>query len=90
MSIEQRFAVFHRDNPHVLVALTNLALLKKKEGLLPRIGVKSLFEILRNNPKFWTHGKPYKLDNSFTAAYGALLLEVPELEGFIRVRKRAS
>lgn len=85
-SLADRFAEFHRHNPHVADALEALAAqwLARHE----RVGVKSLYERLRWESGVRTDGRPYVLNNSWTAFYARLILDRrPEWAGRIIVRR---
>lgn len=91
-SIDQRFAEFWRDNPHVWDELKRLAFERLASGS-KRIGVKALWEELRASLiKIEAGGLgagDYKLNNDFTALYARKLIQNhPELAAVIEVRKR--
>lgn len=85
-SLDQRFAEFHKENPHVLTEMLKLARRELDKGV-KRIGAKALWEDLRSWLK--TTGQPYKLNNSYTAIYARKLVQIePRLDGVIEFRKR--
>jgi len=89
-TIDERFAAFHKANPHVYSVLKKEALRMKWLGF-KKFGMKSLFEVLRWQSGIQTQGEPWKLNNDFTACYARkLMAEVPALEGFFEVRERKS
>lgn len=89
--IDDRFAAFHRANPHVYTALKNLALFYKRTMGFDRMGMKALWERLRFGYIETTGDDGYKLNNDFTACYARLLMaNEPELEGFFELRERKS
>lgn len=84
-SIAERFAEFHRENPHVADALEQLA--DRTLAGNPRVSTKALVEYLRWETGIATGGNRYKLDNSFSAFYSReLLRRRPEWEGRIELR----
>lgn len=86
-SIEQRFADFHRDNPHVLVEMRRCALERIAHGN-KRISAKALWEELRESIRLKKLGN-WKLDNSLTALFArALIAAEPALAGVIELRQR--
>jgi hypothetical protein len=86
-SIDARFAQFHAANPHVLAELLRLAR-QLLDGGATRIGVKSLWERCRESIRA-SRVEEYKLDNSLTAPYARLMLELePRLVGVIEIRQR--
>ena len=90
-SLEARFADFTHDNPHVMPEMLALARQKLARGQ-KRIGVKALWEELREHLRVKQLGD-YALNNSFTAlAARELIRMLPALEGVIelRVRKAAT
>lgn len=87
-TIQERFEAFHAANPHVYVALRNLAVSYKRAGARHG-GMKMLFEVLRYRSALRTQGDPYKLNNVFTPLYARLLMErEAELAGFFELRER--
>lgn len=88
-SIDERFRLFHAENPHVLNEMYRIARAKITAGAT-RIGVKALWEELRESLRVQKQGD-FKLDNSFTAPYARALIDAaPELGEFIEIRTRHS
>jgi len=86
-SIDDRCAEFHKANPHVLEEMLRLARERVAHGAT-RIGIKSLWEELRERLRVLKTGE-YKLNNSYTAIYGRMLVErAPELEPLVEIRRR--
>jgi hypothetical protein len=86
MSLPERFAQFHADNPHVADALEALAAQWFAAGN-ERGSTKAFIERLRWESGIRTQGGEYRLDNSLTAFYSRLLLERrPEWAGRILTR----
>jgi hypothetical protein len=87
VSIEDDFADFHRDNPHVYVRLRALALRLKDRGR-PFYGIKALTEIVRFEQAMETTDPDYKINNNYTALYARMLMDLePELRDFFRTRR---
>lgn len=85
-SLEARFSRFHRENPDVYAELLALALAGRRRGL-KRLGIGSLFEVIRWNRALATVGEPFKLNNSYRSRYARLLMErEPELAGVFETR----
>lgn len=85
-TIAERFDAFHERNPHVADALEALA----DQWLLlhDRVGMKALFERLRWESGIQTAGDVWRLNNSFTALYGRLLISRrPEWADAINTRE---
>lgn len=85
-TIDDRFVAFHAANPDVYEELRALALSGARRGLR-RLGIKSLFEVVRWNRALATRGEPWKLNNDFTSRYSRLLMDQePELDGIFELR----
>jgi hypothetical protein len=88
--IAERFNRFNAENPHVFKSIERRALELYQAGV-NWIGVKSLCEQLRGDPALETSGRPWKIDNSFTALIGReLIARHPELAAVIETRNRKS
>lgn len=88
-SIDQKFAAFHRDNPHVYATLVRLAREAKRAGKT-KVGVKALWERMRWDLWLATaHGADEpKLDNNFTSRFARLIDErEPDLRGLFETRR---
>lgn len=88
-SIDERFIIFHAQNPHVYEALVKLARIAKEAGC-KRIGISLLFEKLRWDYLVSTDRgtERYKLNNVFRSRYARLIMkENPDLNGFITIRE---
>ncbi len=101
-SLEDRFADFHRLNPHVGAEMLRLARARLDRGET-FISVKALWEELRVSLSIAEDGgagplgavqdrtpdAAYKLNNSYTALYARLMIKLePRLERVIEIRKR--
>ena len=85
-SIRERFERFHAANPAVYYELEALAASVWNSGRR-RIGIKTLFEVLRYSYWIRTSGDRFRLNNNFTAHYSrALLAAHPEWEGLFELR----
>ena len=87
MSIQQRFNLFHRENPHVYQAIRTLALSMKRKGHATW-SIKAIFEILRWSYAMTTTDQDFKLPNDYHSRYARLVMDQePELEGFFETRE---
>jgi hypothetical protein len=87
VSIEDDFADFHRDNPHVYAELRALALRIKARGR-EVYGIGALAEVLRFHRAMETTDPDYKINNNYRALYARLLMDrEPELRDFFRTRR---
>jgi hypothetical protein len=87
LTIEARFAEFHRRNPHVYQALLSLALAEVAQGARV-VRTKHLFEQLRSQGCATVNapGEAYRLNNIYTRCYARLLDQHPQLTGRIPMR----
>jgi len=87
-TIEQRFALFHRDNPEIYVELVDLARVAKGHGRT-RIGIRHLWEVMRWN-RFIKTNRPdgdFKLNDHFHSRYVRLIIaENPDLASIFETR----
>lgn len=86
--VAERFAAFHKANPHVYVELRRLALEAKARGL-KKLGMRALYEVLRWNDTD-TVGGAFKLNNDLCARYARMLEAEPELTGMFELRELRS
>ena len=86
-TLAERFATFHRENPHVYVELVRLARVLKSRGH-KKVGIAMLFEQLRWQYAMTTSDMSgYKLNNSYRAHYARLIMEKEtDLEGIFETR----
>jgi len=88
-SIETRFNLFHKANPHVYRMIRQIALDLKLTGH-KRMGMKAIFERLRWLYMVQTKGDVFKLNNNYTSHYARLIMaQEPELAGFFETREHA-
>ena len=91
LTIDERFAAFHKQNPHIYRKLVNLCR-EVKAARHETYSVKALFERLR----WWHHielksKEPFLLNNDYTARYArAIMLCEPDLKDFFETRKLRS
>lgn len=86
--LERAFAEFHRDNPVVYRELEQRALARVRNGAT-RIGMKSLWEALRDFPPADTVGWPFRFNNNHVSLYARLLIfRNPKLADVIKLRER--
>lgn len=89
-TIEERFYRFHQANPHVWAELWQLAQEYKASGAR-RIGVKALWEQLRERLRVKYPDGGYKLNNDFTGSFARALVQAdPQLADLIELRQRRS
>jgi hypothetical protein len=84
-TIDEAFARFHEDNPHVYDELRMLALRARRRGAT-KIGIGMLFEVLRWRQTLRTDGDAYKLNNNYRSRYARMLMAEPELAGCFETR----
>jgi hypothetical protein len=91
LTIDQRFAEFHKANPHIYRKLVNLAREVKGAGHT-HCSIDFLMHRLR-----WYHHvelkstEPFKLNDQFSSRYArAIMLMEPDLCDFFQVRKLRS
>ena len=87
LTLAERAAAFHAQNPQVFRAIAELALRLRARGV-KRGSISMLFETLRYRA-LETHGDKYKLNNSFRAWYArrVMLLYPTRLAGFFETRE---
>ena len=90
-TIDERFADFHRKNPHIYRKLVNLAREVKGAGH-DHCSIDFLFHRLRWHYRIELKDKsPFKLDDHFTSRYArAIMMCEPDLSDFFEVRKLRS
>jgi hypothetical protein len=85
--IRERFNQYHQQHPEVAQKLAELAFEVKQRGF-KRYGIKGLFERLRWHYHIERGDDAFMLNNSLTAHYARLLMEMhPELAGFFETRE---
>lgn len=87
LSIDQRFARFHADNPHVYAELRRLALELVSQGHR-RIGIGMLTEVLRWSAMRTRGDDAYKINNDYRSRYARLLADhEPALADVFEMRR---
>ncbi len=89
MSIDERFFVFHHNNPHVYDELVVLARQLHGRGYR-RIGIELLFGVLRWRSMMRTTADEFgfKLNDHFTSRYARLIRAAnPDLDGIFATRE---
>jgi hypothetical protein len=86
MSIDERFAKFHHDNPQIYNLLLRFSLTAKDAGF-HNYGMKAIFERVRWHVDVETKARDgFKLSNDYTSRYARLLDQDPKLKGFFNMR----
>lgn len=86
LTLAERFAEFHRVNPHVADALEALA--EQWLARHRRVGMKALVERLRWETGIRTEGGAWRINNSHVAFYARLLIDRrPEWADCIETRR---
>lgn len=89
---EEKFAQFHRQNPHVFELIERMAARKISEGAT-RIGIGHLCERLRYETTTQTVDahSTFRVNNTYRAFYARLLIEKhPQWQGIIATREQVS
>jgi hypothetical protein len=91
-SIEQRFALWYRENPRVYGEVVRLAReWRAIHGPAARVGIATLWEHLRWSTAISTRGDDFKLNNDYRAPMARLVMErEPDLAGVFETRERRS
>lgn len=86
-STSDRFRRFHNENPHVYVALIEIAREARRRGL-DQWSIAGAFEVARFERKFGTTDRQFKMPNDFKPHYARLIMqECPDLDGFFETRE---
>ena len=86
-TLEDRFAEFNENNPHVEQMILDIAGEMKARGFR-HFGMKMIFERIRWLTALETVGEPWKINNDFTALYARkIMTEHKSFDGFFRTRK---
>lgn len=84
--IDARARRFHEQNPEVFQLFARFALEAARAGRR-RIGAKAVWERIRWENPVATNGKPYRLNNSFTAWYARrFVVEYPQHRRLFEMR----
>ncbi len=85
-TLDERFAVFHAENPAVYDELVRLARKARAAGHA-RYSAKALAELVRWHRTVETRGEPFKLNNSYVSRYARLIEATePDLADFFETR----
>jgi hypothetical protein len=86
--IDDRFARFHYDNPHVYDELVRLARRAQSRGH-KTIGIELLFAVIRWESMMTTRDSSgFKLNDHYTSRYARMIMErEPDLNNMFRTRK---
>jgi len=87
MSIDDRFRVFHANNPHVYALVRRFAFEAKQSGRA-WYSMDAIFHRVRWHLDVETRSAdPFKMNNDFTSRYARLLMTAePELHDFFELR----
>jgi hypothetical protein len=90
MSIDERFAKFHHDNPQIYNLLRRFSITAKNAGY-HNYGMKAIFERVRWHVNVETKSSDgFKLSNDYTSRYARLLNQDPQLRNFFNLRSLRS
>lgn len=91
LSIEERFALFHRRHPQLYRRMRTIAIRLRRSGL-PRCSIDFIYHRLRWLEYKRTGAEPFmRLNDHFTSLYARkLMADVPELADFFELRERRS
>lgn len=89
-AIAIRFEEFDQENPHVYEEIFEIASTAKTNGV-DRLGIATIFEVMRYNVAIRTKGDRFKLNNNFRAMYVRKLVEeYPQFTNMFETRERPS
>lgn len=84
---EAQFLMFHAENPHVYQNLVRMARQYQVRNRTTRIGIATLWEVLRWDYMINTEHKDYKLNNNHKAFYARMIMDCnPDLAGMFELR----
>lgn len=88
LTIQQRFALFHIENPYVYQELVRLIRQAKKRGFT-KLGIKTFWEVMRWHMMLRTsHDGDFKLNDHFTSRYARLIMKSEaDLSGVFELRE---
>jgi len=90
MTLQEKFELYHRENPHILPLLVRFVNEAKASGR-EHYSINAIFERIRWHMDIETTGDEFKLNNNYRSRYVRLLeKEHPEYEGFFFKRALAS
>lgn len=87
-TIQERFEVFHQQNPHVYAMMLTIIRKLKARGV-KRFNIETVWERMRWKRIMDTtrEADDYKLNDHYRSRYARLLNEEPDLLGFFETRK---
>lgn len=89
LTIESRFAAFHRANPDIYTKLVRLA--RELRAKRPHYGIRPLIEIVRYDQAMTNADDGFKINNDFCSRYARLIMDnEPDLDGFFETRELKS
>lgn len=91
MNWQNKFNVYHAENPHVYALFLKYAREVKSKGY-DRFSAKAIFERLRWHLNFETKSNDtFKLNNSYTAYYARKAMdENKDLDSFFQLREKST
>ena len=82
MTLQEKFELYHRENPHILPLLVRFVNEAKASGR-KHYSINAIFERIRWHLDIETTGDVFKLNNNYRSRYVRLLeKEHPEYDGF--------
>jgi len=82
MTLQEKFEIYHRENPHILPLLVRFVNEAMESGR-EHYSINAIFERIRWHLDIETTGDAFKLNNNYRSRYVRLLeKEHPEYEGF--------
>ena len=85
--IEEKFEVYHEQNPQVYGLFIKFTKQAKQSGI-KNYSSKSVFERMRWHVDIETVGEVFKLNNNYTAYYARKMMQdYPEFSDFFRIRE---
>jgi hypothetical protein len=89
-AIAEKFKEFDLENPIVYTEIVKLVTAAHDSGV-KRLGIATIFEVMRYNMAVRTTGDQYKLNNNFRAMYvRKLISEYPQFTDMFETRQRIS
>lgn len=90
MTLQEKFEIYHRANPHIFPLLIKFVDEAKAAGR-EHYSINAIFERIRWHMDIETIGDPFKLNNNYRSRYVRLLEQQhPEYNGFFFKRALAS
>ena len=87
VSIQERFARFHKENPHVYEEIIKIGRQMKARGF-KHYSIRTILHIIRWHKHMQTNDPHFKISNNHSSRYVRLLVkEHPEFDGFFQMNK---